>query len=61
MSVDKRPLVADFSAGLVARFPWRLGGLRGLQVAYTQDYRTKEFYGQLQRDVFGSITVSSLF
>jgi hypothetical protein len=61
MSVDKRPLVADFDAGLVIRMPWRLGSLRGLQVTYAQDYRTKEFYGQKQRDVFGSITLSSLF
>ncbi|HVU18871.1 MAG TPA: lipid A deacylase LpxR family protein [Candidatus Didemnitutus sp.] len=60
-SVDKRPLVADFNVGLVVRLPWTLGGLKGLQVTYAQDYRTKEFYGQKQRDVFGSITLSSLF
>jgi lipid A 3-O-deacylase len=60
-SADKRPLVADFTAGLVARFPCHVGSLKGLQVAYCENYRTKEFYGQLQRDVFGSINLSFLF
>jgi len=59
-SVSKRPLVGDFAVGAVARLPVRAGWLHGLQVAYTQNYRTKEFYGQLQRDVFGSITISLL-
>jgi lipid A 3-O-deacylase len=59
-SVSKRPLVGDFAVGAVARFPVHAGWLHGLQVAYTQNYRTKEFYGQLQRDVFGSITLSLL-
>lgn len=57
-SVDKRPLVGDFNAGLVARFPFRSGKFKGLQVTYAENYRTKEFYGQLQRDVFGSISIS---
>lgn len=60
-SVDKRPVVADFNAGLVYRFPVRLGTIRGLQLAYIQNYRTKEFYGQLKRDVFGSISVTVMF
>jgi lipid A 3-O-deacylase len=60
-SVDKRPIVADFNAGLVFRFPARIGSLRGLQLAYIQNYRTKEFYGQLKRDVFGSISLTALF
>ncbi len=60
-SVDKRPIVADLNAGLVFRFPARLGSIRGLQLAYIQNYRTKEFYGQLKRDVFGSISLSLLF
>ena len=60
-SVDKRPIVADLNIGLVTRFPVRLGSARGIQVAYTQNYRTKEFYGQLKRDVFGSISLSLLF
>jgi lipid A 3-O-deacylase len=60
-SVDKRPIVADFNAGLVFRFPARLGGIRGLQLAYIQNYRTKEFYGQFKRDVFGSISLGVMF
>jgi hypothetical protein len=60
-SVDKRPLVADLNVGLAARLPLKLGSIEGIQVAYTQNYRTKEFYGQLKRDVFGSISVSVLF
>jgi hypothetical protein len=60
-SVDKRELMADLNLGLVTRFPLRLGAVRGLQLAYIQNYRTKEFYGQLKRDVFGSISVSVLF
>ncbi len=60
-SVDKRPVVADFNAGLVFRFPARLGGLRGLQLAYIQNYRTKEFYGQFKRDVCGSISLTAMF
>ena len=50
-SVRKRPLVADFSAGLAVY-------LGDFHVAYTQNYRTREFYGQPQRDVFGSINLS---
>jgi len=61
-SIEKKPIVGDFNAGLVARFPCRhLGGLKGLQLTYSENYRTKEFYGQLQRDVFGSISISFLF
>jgi len=47
-SVDKRPVVADLSLGFVLHWP-------RFRVAYTQNYRTKEFYGQLRRDVFGSV------
>lgn len=50
-SVDKRPVVADLSLGLVLQWP-------RFRFAYTQDYRTKEFYGQPRRDVFGSIGFS---
>jgi hypothetical protein len=50
-SIHKRPVVADLSLGLVFSWP-------GFQIAYTQNYRTKEFYGQLQRDVFGSVGFS---
>ena len=50
-SVDKRPLVADLSLGFVLHWP-------RFQVTYTQNYRTKEFYGQPRRDVFGSVGFS---
>jgi lipid A 3-O-deacylase len=50
-SVDKRPFVADFSLGFVLSWP-------GFQFAYTQNYRTKDFYGQPRRDVFGSVGFS---
>jgi len=49
--VPKRPVVADLSLGLVLHWP-------SFQIAYTQNYRTKEFYGQLRRDVFGSVGFS---
>lgn len=61
LSVDKRPIVADLNIGLVVRVPLAGRRLKGLQVAYTQNYRTKEFYGQLHRDVFGSVGISFLF
>jgi lipid A 3-O-deacylase len=60
-SVDKRPVVGDLDVGLVSRFPVRLGPVRGLQLAYIQNYRTNEFYGQVKPDVFGSISMSVLF
>jgi hypothetical protein len=50
-SVNRRPLVADLNLGFVLHWP-------RFQFAYTQNYRTKEFYGQLRRDVFGSIGFS---
>ena len=53
--------MGDFDTGVVLRCPCRAGKLRGLQLVYSENYRTKEFYGQLQRDVFGSISVSFLF
>ncbi len=49
--VRKRPLVGDFSLGLALYLGW-------LHLAYTQNYRTLEFYAQKHRDVFGSISVS---
>lgn len=51
-SVRKRPLMGDFSAGLVLAWP-------RFQVTYTQDAATKEFYGQTRRDVFGSIALTT--
>ncbi len=50
-SIAKRPVVADLSLGFVLSWP-------SFQIAYTQNYRTKEFYGQPQRDVFGSVGIS---
>ena len=50
-SVEKRPLVADLSLGFVLHWP-------SFQLAYTQNYRTKDFYGQARRDVFGSVAFS---
>lgn len=50
-SVDKRPVVADLNLGFVLHWP-------RFQIAYTQNYRTKEFYGQSRRDVFGSVGIS---
>ena len=35
--------------------------LKGLQFTYTQNYRTKDFYGQPQRDVFGSVGISFIY
>lgn len=50
-SVPRRPVVADLNLGFVLHWP-------RFQLAYTQNYRTKEFYGQLRRDVFGSVGFS---
>lgn len=50
-SIDKRPLMADLSFGFVLSWP-------SFQIAYTQNYRTKEFYGQPRRDVFGSVGIT---
>lgn len=53
-SVDKRPLVGDLQAGIVIqwnRFRW----------SYTQILRTKEFEGQEDPDIFGSLSLSYLF
>lgn len=53
-SIDKRPLVADLYAGIgIATTHW--------QLRYAQAYRTKEFYGQEDRQVFGSISVTYLY
>jgi lipid A 3-O-deacylase len=50
-SVDKRPVIGDLSAGLVLAWP-------AFQFTYTQDMRTREYYGQDKRDVFGSVAVT---
>ncbi len=53
-SVDKRPLVADLYTGLGF-------GTRRWQLTYAQVYRTKEFDGQANRSVFGSISVTFFY
>jgi lipid A 3-O-deacylase len=53
-SVRKRPVVADLSAGFAANWP-------RFRLIYAQNYRTKEFYGQPKRDVFGSVSFVVLF
>lgn len=60
-SVNKRPLVADLNVGFVLRLPVDSPHLEAVQLTYTQNYRTKEFYGQLRRDVFGSLGLSLFF
>lgn len=50
-SVRKRPVAADLSLGFVVGWP-------AFQLTYTQVHRTKEFYTQAERDVFGSIGLS---
>lgn len=53
-SVRKRPVVADLNLGFALNWP-------RFRVIYTQNYRTKEFYGQPKRDVFGSVSLIRLF
>ncbi len=53
-SVRKRPVVADLNAGLALNWP-------SFRLIYTQNYRTKDFYGQRKRDVFGSLSFALLF
>lgn len=53
-SINRKDFVADFYAGFgVATANWRL--------RYAQAYRTKEFRGQSDLQVFGSISASYLF
>lgn len=54
-SVDARPFVADLQAGVAVMW-------HGVRIAYTQVWRTEEFYGQrggMQQ--FGSLSVSFRF
>jgi len=53
-SVDKYPFVGDLSAGIA--FNWK-----NTKISYAYIYRTKEFRGQEDEQVFGSITVSINF
>jgi hypothetical protein len=49
--IPKRPLVADWQAGIVVNF-------HQFKLAYSQAARTKEFYGQNRRQVFGSVSIT---
>jgi lipid A 3-O-deacylase len=53
-SVDKKPFVGDLQAGLV--FQWNR-----FRITYTQIFRTKEFDGQDDGDIFGSVSLSYQF
>ena len=53
-SVDRRPVVADLSLGIAfTRGPWKIAG--------SHVRRTREFKGQVERPVFGSISLSRAF
>jgi lipid A 3-O-deacylase len=53
-SVDKKPLVGDAVAGVAFT-------LYDYRLSYTANYRTKEFDGQDEDTLFGSITLTSRF
>lgn len=53
-SIDKKPLVADASAGIA--FTWDQ-----TRLSYTMVYRTKEFDRQRHEDIFGAISVGYNF
>jgi hypothetical protein len=53
-SVDKRPLVGDLQAGVVVQW-------NRFRFSYTQILRTKEFEGQGDPDLFGSLSLSYHF
>ncbi len=50
--VRRRPLVAD----LIAGFSWRWAGF---DFAYAHSLRTREFFGQVDHHVFGSISIGT--
>jgi lipid A 3-O-deacylase len=53
-SVDKRPLVFDFQAGIVIQY-------ERMRFSYTQIFRSKEFYGQDESHTYGSLSISYQF
>lgn len=53
-SVDKKLFVGDLQAGLA--FQWDR-----FQLSYTQIYRTKEYKGQNNADIYGSLNLSCQF
>ena len=53
-SVDKNPLVADVSAGVSLIY-------KRIKLTYTHIYRTEEYEGQDEAQMFGSIALSATF
>lgn len=53
-SVDKEPLVADFTLGAAVVWPWG-------RLTYTHVFRTTEFKGQGETFQFGSVSLSMRF
>jgi len=53
-SVDKEPLVADVNLGFALTYD-------DYRFAYTTNYRSREFDGQDNTSVFGSVSVSTRF
>jgi len=54
LSVEKRNFVGDVQSGVAVRF-------RGVRLAYTHVFRTKEFVGQETRQLFGAVSLSARF
>jgi hypothetical protein len=52
--VDKKPLVGDFQVGVA--LVWR-----GVRLAFTHVFRTKEFDGQRRADRYGALSLSARF
>jgi hypothetical protein len=53
-SVDRKWFVADLSLGASVNY-------RNTKLTYALVYRTKEFYGQDEGQLFGSVTVNFAF
>jgi lipid A 3-O-deacylase len=53
-SVDKKPLVGDAQTGVALVFPH-------FRITYTWVFRTKEFYGQDEGDLFGAVSLTARF
>lgn len=53
-SVDKFPCVVELSAGALAAY-------KDLRLAYTHNYRSKEFHGQKKAQIYGSVMVGYVF
>ncbi len=53
-SVDKKPFVTDYNAGLALTY-------QRIRVSYTVNYRTLEYDGQSEPDLFGAVSVGWKF